>query len=144
MRPRRLPTGGIGVARVRPNYTGEPGVPTAALHREVERQEIVEMSGMMMHGLGDCTPERNCGCMAKLPDDLRERAAQALWYFNHTVTWVNIGPGLQGEYLARADAVIAALGLTERRARVYRDGTPGTSRYFATDYEPFEELRHDV
>ena len=23
------------------------------------------MSGMMLHGLGDCTPERNCGCMVK-------------------------------------------------------------------------------
>ena len=72
------------------------------------------MSGMMMHGLGDCTSELNCGCMAKPPvGDLRERIAQALWDFNHTVTWVNIGPGLQGEYLARADAVIAALGLVE-------------------------------
>ena len=27
------------------------------------------MSGMMLHGLGDCTPELNCGCMAKSPRD---------------------------------------------------------------------------
>ena len=31
------------------------------------------MSGMMLHGLGDCTPELNCGCIGKPQDVLRER-----------------------------------------------------------------------
>lgn len=28
------------------------------------------MSGAMLHGLGDCTPEANCGCMSFDPQDL--------------------------------------------------------------------------
>ena len=27
------------------------------------------MSRMMLHGLGDCTPEHNCGCLNQLPID---------------------------------------------------------------------------
>lgn len=77
-------------------------------------------------------------------DDLRERIARALWESDREGAWENAGDMQHGLYRERADAVIAALGLTERRARVYRDGTPGTSRYFATDYEPFEETRRDI
>ena len=75
------------------------------------------MSGMMLHGLGDCTPELNCGCMAKSPRDvLRERIARAL----DPVTWEwwdrdrknrTIGIIHRREVsLMNADAVIAALG----------------------------------
>ena len=35
---------------------------------------------MMLHGLGDCTPEFNCGCMDYEPTEVEvERAARAVW-----------------------------------------------------------------
>ena len=72
---------------------------------------------MMLHGLGDCTPERNCGCMAKPLDVLRERIARALWESDGQLPeWDAVPPGGQfrrAYYLSQADAVVAALGLVE-------------------------------
>ena len=73
------------------------------------------MSGMMMHGLGDCTPELNCGCMVKSPRDvLRERIARALWTKDGQLPrWDEVPPreGYRLHYYRdTADAVIAALG----------------------------------
>ena len=82
------------------------------------------MSGMMLHGLGDCTPELNCGCMAKSPRDvLRERITRALWD-NRYPGYLREG-ALWNLYLTDADAVVAALGLVEKsRVRLgCADGT---------------------
>ena len=74
------------------------------------------MSGMMLHGLGDCTPERNCGCMARPLDVLRKRIARALWDVEIDRCGVTgkrrdiareVAPP---EFYDDADAVIAALG----------------------------------
>ena len=91
------------------------------------------MSGMMLHGLGDCTPELNCGCMAKPPRDvLRERIARALWDVEIDRCGVTgkrrdiareVAPP---EFYDDADAVIAALGLgpaVERYGAQEFDGT---------------------
>ena len=78
---------------------------------------------MMLHGLGDCTPERNCGCMAKPPDVLRKRIARALWEADRDGTWENAGERWHLIYLERADAVIAALGPVETEwARAFERG----------------------
>ena len=83
------------------------------------------MSGMMLHGLGDCTPELNCGCMAKSPRDvLRERIARALW--KHRYPGMEQAGPLADLALTDADAVIAALGLgpaVERYGAQESDGT---------------------
>lgn len=82
------------------------------------------MSRMMLHGLGDCTPAFNCGCMAKPPNVLRERIGQAI--HDHL-------PGAScdaykcrcGEKWTRehvADAVIAALGLDIKWGRAFARG----------------------
>ena len=70
------------------------------------------MSGMMLHGLGDCTPELNCGCMVKSPRDvLRERIALALW--EHRYPGMEQTGPLADLALTDADAVVAALRLEE-------------------------------
>ena len=74
------------------------------------------MSGMMMHGLGDRTPERSCGCMAKPPDVLRKRIARALW--EHRYPGVEQTGPLADLALTDADAVVAALGLVEGGTRM--------------------------
>ena len=89
---------------------------------------------MMLHGLGDCTPERNCGCMAKSPsrDALRERIARALWDSERergivVATWDEVREiPAASAFLNDADAVIAALGLgpaVERYGAQESDGT---------------------
>ena len=69
---------------------------------------------MVLHGLGDCAPELNCGCMAKSPRDvLRERIAQALWEESGGLPeWDAVPTDRRvhsGSY-EMADAAIAALG----------------------------------
>lgn len=77
---------------------------------------------MMLHGLGDCTPELNCGCMAKSPqDELRKRIARAL---DETVDMP------LSSRLACADAAIAALGL--------REVHDGEGHYWQTPWERIE------
>lgn len=95
------------------------------------------MSGMMLHGLGDCTPELNCGCMAKSPRDvLRERIARALWENRYPGYWRE--GALWDLYLTDADAVVAALGLVEEAHTL--DKLPGrTWRRYVTPWERIED-----
>ena len=82
------------------------------------------MSGMILHGLGDCTPELNCGCMAKSPDVLRERIAWALWENRYAPPSAHMPSWKM--YLTDADAVIADLKLgpaVERYGAQESDGT---------------------
>ena len=100
------------------------------------------MSGMMMHGLGDCTPERNCGCMAKSPRDvLRKRIARALWAKDGQLPQWDKVPPSEGYrlhyYLETADAVIAALGLVEIIDDVSAPGR--VWRRYVTPWERIEE-----
>ena len=76
------------------------------------------MSGMMLHGLGDCTPERNCGCMAKSPsrDALRERPPMrrpllvfALWItFSLIVTGALVAAAFTSQVAGPLAAILAA------------------------------------
>ena len=98
---------------------------------------------MMMHGLGDCTPELNCGCMAKPPDVLRERIARALW--RHRYPGVEQAGPLADLALTDADAVIAALGMEEdterRRVAKWTDGRRWDDAYEARRYvTPWERI----
>ena len=96
------------------------------------------MSGMMLHGLGDCTPELNCGCMAKSPRDmLRKRITRALWD-NRYPGVEQTGP-LADLALTDADAVIAALGLVEGRER-RADARPRHRRWVT----PWERIEDDA
>ena len=36
------------------------------------------MTGFMLHGLGDCTTENHCGCLAGAPDHTAEIAASTV------------------------------------------------------------------
>ena len=86
------------------------------------------MSGMMMHGLGDCTPELNCGCMAKPPDVLRERIADTVRAHRPgaSIDAYRCECGARWTSAHVADAVIAALGLgpaVERYGAQESDGT---------------------
>lgn len=95
------------------------------------------MSGMMMHGLGDRTPELNCGCMAESPRDvLRERIARALWDRSHLGSepiwaWEYAPPPSRESLLDYADAVIAAL--------VLREKVDWEGHYWQTPWERIEE-----
>ena len=94
---------------------------------------------MMLHGLGDCTPERNCGCMARPLEVLRKRIARALWESDGQLPeWDAVPPGGQfrrAYYLSQADAVIAALELEE--GLVSFDGE--RQRCWTTPWERIEE-----
>lgn len=89
------------------------------------------MSGMMLHGLGDCTPELNCGCMAKAApaDELRKRIARALWDNRYPGYWRE--GALWDLARSDADAVIAALRL--------REVHDGEGHYWQTPWERIEE-----
>ena len=106
------------------------------------------MSGMMLHGLGDCTPERNCGCMAKSPsrDALRERIARALWDSERergivVATWDEVREiPAASAFLNDADAVIAALGLVEE----CRDADTIEFIVFHRYVTPWERIEDDA
>ena len=107
------------------------------------------MSGMMLHGLGDCTPELNCGCMAKSPrDGLRERIARALWEFplnDCHCPAANPCGWCKTASEEMADAVIAALGLEEQRSLGIESGSTWENlrnyrrRRYVTPWERIEE-----
>lgn len=72
-------------------------------------------------------------------DELRERIARALWESDREGTWENAGDMWHGRYRERADAVIAALGLTEDWDEDCWDGGSIPIRRWTTPWERIEE-----
>ena len=100
------------------------------------------MSGMMMHGLGDCTPELNCGCMAKPPDVLRKRIADTVRAHRPgaSIDAYRCECGARWTSAHVADAVIAELGLEDEVSLGLGwrgDGIP--RRRFLTEWKPIIE-----
>ena len=95
---------------------------------------------MMMHGLGDCTPELNCGCMAKAPDVLRDRIADTVRAHRPGAS-IDAYKCMCGERWTSqhvADAVIAALGLVEDWDEDCWDGVSIPIRRWTTAWERIE------
>ena len=83
-------------------------------------------------------------------DELRERIARALWDRQQVMTskkypgfivwrWDEIDDEQRAQFLEFADAVIAALGLTERRVSELDPGDCMPHRMFMTPWERIEE-----